>query len=114
MPYRCQNGLQTWYACPKASTRCRWRLKAILGVTKTYKLTYEAAKVERALFNHHIAKNKWRIGANALKSFLEHFGATTEQLDIYTEDGRVTFTSYTEKITHGKGRIMVDRCELRL
>ncbi|KAI4173132.1 MAG: hypothetical protein LQ346_008465 [Caloplaca aetnensis] len=102
MPYRCQNGLQTWYAFPIAATWSRGKLKAVLGVTKTYKLTYEAAKVERALFNHQSAKNKWRIGANALKSFLEYFGATTEQLDICTEDGRVAFTSYTEKITHGK------------
>ncbi|KAL8924425.1 MAG: hypothetical protein Q9208_004033 [Pyrenodesmia sp. 3 TL-2023] len=84
-------------------TECRIAVKMVCkhGVTKTYKLTYEAAKVERALFNHPSAKNKWRIGANALKSFLDYFGATTEQLDIYTEDGRVAFTSYTEKVTHG-------------
>ncbi|KAL8868668.1 MAG: hypothetical protein Q9174_004840 [Haloplaca sp. 1 TL-2023] len=72
------------------------------GVTKTYKLTYESVKVERALFNYNTAKNTWRIGANVLRSFLEYFGATTEQLDIYVEDGRVAFTSYTEKVTNGK------------
>ncbi|KAL8723761.1 MAG: hypothetical protein Q9225_000056 [Loekoesia sp. 1 TL-2023] len=78
------------------------KLKALPGVTKTYKLTYEAAKIEHALFNHHSAKNRWRIGANVLRSFIEYFGTNTEQLDIYAEDGRIAFTSYTEKIIHGK------------
>ena len=78
-------------------------LRGLAGVTKTYKLTYEAAKIEHALFNHHGAKNRWRISANALRSFIEYFGANTEQLDICAEDGRATFLSYTEKITHGKG-----------
>lgn len=74
-----------------------------LGVTKTYKLTYEAAKVERALFNPRGAKNSWAIAANVLKYLIEYFGANTEQLDICAEDGRVAFTSYAEKIMHGKG-----------
>ncbi|KAI4118386.1 MAG: hypothetical protein LQ345_001555 [Seirophora villosa] len=74
----------------------------LLGVTKTYKLTYEAAKVERALFNPRAAKNSWAIGAKYLRYLIEYFGANTEQLDIYAEDGRVAFTSYAEKIMHGK------------
>ncbi|KAL8631235.1 hypothetical protein Q9189_003080 [Teloschistes chrysophthalmus] len=68
----------------------------------TYKLTYESVKVEHALFNHNAANNKWRISANVLRSFLEYFGANTEQLAISAEDGRVAFTSYTEKIMNGK------------
>lgn len=80
-------------------------LSILLGVTKTYKLTYESVKIEHALFNHNAAKNRWRIDANVLRSFLEYFGANTEQLDIYAEDGRVAFTSYTEKIVNGKGPI---------
>ncbi|KAL8946427.1 MAG: hypothetical protein Q9222_007179 [Ikaeria aurantiellina] len=72
------------------------------GVTKTYKLTYESIEVKHALFNRDSAKNKWRIGANVLRTFLEYFGTNTEQLDICVEDGRATFTSYTEKIMHGK------------
>ncbi|KAI4107403.1 MAG: hypothetical protein L6R37_001634 [Teloschistes peruensis] len=72
------------------------------GVTKTYKLTYESVKVEHALFNHNAANNRWRISANVLRSFLEYFGANTEQLAISAEDGRVAFTSYTEKIMNGK------------
>ncbi|KAL9025332.1 MAG: hypothetical protein Q9196_005823 [Gyalolechia fulgens] len=88
-------------------TECRIIVKMICrhGVTKTYKLTYEAAKIEHALFNHHGAKNKWRIGANVLRSFIDYFGANTEQLDIYAEDGRAAFTSYTEKIANGKDKL---------
>ena len=56
-----------------------------------------------ALFNKKEAKNTWTIGANTLRSFIEYFGANTEYLDISTEDGRATFTSYTEKVMNGKG-----------
>lgn len=57
-----------------------------------------------ALFNKDTAKNKWKIGASVLRSFIEHFGSATEQLDLYSENGRVTLTSYTEKIMNGRGR----------
>ena len=76
------------------------------GVTKTYKLTYESIKVEHALFNRDAARNRWKLGANVLRSFIEYFGAGTEQLDLYIEDGRLTFTSYTEKVTSGKGLVV--------
>lgn len=56
-----------------------------------------------ALFNKDNARNKWIIGASVLRSFIEHFGSATEQLDLYSEDGRVTLTSYTEKIMNGRG-----------
>ncbi|KAI4249259.1 MAG: hypothetical protein L6R40_000717 [Gallowayella cf. fulva] len=83
---------------------CRINIKMICrhGVTKTYKLTYESVEIKHALFNPNEARNRWRIGANVLRSFLDYFGANTEQLDIYAEDGRASFTSYTEKVIHGK------------
>ena len=56
-----------------------------------------------AIFNRNNAKNTWTINAAALRSFVDYFGAKTEQLDIFTENGRATFTSYTEKIMNGKG-----------
>lgn len=56
-----------------------------------------------ALFDKKIAKNRWKIGSNVLRTFIEYFGAGTEQLDIYSEEGRVAFTSYTEKIATDKG-----------
>jgi cell cycle checkpoint control protein RAD9A len=75
----------------------------IQGVIKTYKLTYESVEVMHALFNKNAAKNTWTIGASTLRSFAEYFGANTEQLDISTENGRATFTSYTEKVMNGQG-----------
>ncbi|KAL8635037.1 MAG: hypothetical protein Q9228_007432, partial [Teloschistes exilis] len=78
------------------------RSESRIIVKMTYRLTYESVKVEHALFNHNAANNRWRISANVLRSFLEYFGANTEQLAISAEDGRVAFTSYTEKIINGK------------
>lgn len=79
--------------------------KALIGpgVTKTYKLTYESIKIDQALFNKDAAKNNWKIGAHVLRSFIDYFGANTEQLDMCAEAGRVTFTSYTEKVANGAG-----------
>ena len=76
---------------------------SLKGVIKTYRLTYESIEVMHALFNRNAAKNSWKIDACALRSFVEYFGANTEYLDISSEDGRATFTSYTEKVMNGKG-----------
>ncbi|MCJ1477007.1 hypothetical protein MMC13_005678 [Lambiella insularis] len=83
---------------------CRLVVKMICGhgVKKTYRLTYESMEVVYAVFDKNAAQNHWAINAQVLKSFVEYFGAKTEQLDMYYESGRVTFTSYTEKITNGK------------
>ncbi|KAF6233759.1 hypothetical protein HO173_007971 [Letharia columbiana] len=85
-------------------TECRLIVKMLCrhGVTKTYKLTYESVEVMHALFNKSAAKNTWTIGASTLRSFAEYFGTKTEQLDISSEGGRATFTSYTEKIMNGR------------
>jgi cell cycle checkpoint control protein RAD9A len=56
-----------------------------------------------ALFVKESATNKWSISSKALREFSEHFGPGTEQLDIYSEDGRASFTSFTEKIMSGNG-----------
>jgi cell cycle checkpoint control protein RAD9A len=74
-----------------------------LGVKKTYKLTYEAVEVRHAVFNKATAKNHWSMGAHVLRSFSEYFGTNTEQLDMYYEASRFTFTSYTEKVMNGNG-----------
>ena len=79
--------------------------KFVSGVKKTYKLTYESASVRHARdFDRKAAKSSWKIGAHMLKAYTEHFGAKTEQLDIYHEGDQVTFTSYTEKIMNGNGK----------
>lgn len=56
-----------------------------------------------ALFDKNLAKNHWSISAHILRAFSEYFGAKTEQLDMYSEGGRFTFTSYTEKLMNGNG-----------
>lgn len=55
-----------------------------------------------AVFDKNAANNTWSISGSLLKSWTEHFGST-EQLDMYSENGQVVFTSYTEKIMDGKG-----------
>jgi cell cycle checkpoint control protein RAD9A len=72
-------------------------------VKKTYKLTYESAEILHAMFDRNAAKNRWVIGAQVLRLYVEYFGPKTEHLDINHEGGRVLFTSYTEKITHERG-----------
>lgn len=59
-----------------------------------------------ALFHPELAKNHWAIPSKVLREFVEHFRAGTEQLDIYSEDGRASFTSYTEKIMTGNGKLV--------
>ncbi|CAF9919078.1 MAG: hypothetical protein HETSPECPRED_003939 [Heterodermia speciosa] len=82
------------------NVECRFVVKMICrhGVIKTYKLTFEPVEVIHALFDKQNAKNKWKIESNVLRTFIEYFGAGTELLDIYSEEGRVTLTSYTEKV----------------
>ena len=60
-------------------------------------------EISHALFDKNAARNRWSIEAHVLKTFSEYFGAKTEQLDMYHDGGRATFTSYTEKIMNGKG-----------
>lgn len=84
---------------------CRFIIKMVCnqGVTKTYKLTYEAVDVMHALFDRSIAQNRWSMHSGAIREYIEYFGTKTELLDIFTgEDGRCVFKSYTEKISDGK------------
>ncbi|KAL5118043.1 hypothetical protein ACEQ8H_004029 [Pleosporales sp. CAS-2024a] len=84
--------------------QCRFivRMMCNQGVTKTYKLTYEAVDVMHALFNRDFAKNRWSIYSGAMREYIEYFGTRTEKLDIYAgEDARCVFKSFTEKIVNG-------------
>jgi cell cycle checkpoint control protein RAD9A len=84
---------------------CRFIIKMVCnqGVTKTYKLTYEAVDVMHALFDRNVAQNRWSMHSGAIREYIEYFGTKTELLDIFTgEDGRCVFKSYTEKISDGK------------
>lgn len=84
---------------------CRFIIRMICnqGVTKTYKLTYEAVDVMHALFDRSVAHNRWSMHSAAVREYIEYFGTKTELLDIFTgDDGRCVFKSYTEKISDGK------------
>jgi cell cycle checkpoint control protein RAD9A len=63
---------------------------------------YESVEVMHALFDKHSASNKWIVRSRFLKETVEYFSVKTEQLDIYHEDGKVTFLSFTDKITGAK------------
>ncbi|CAK3827262.1 related to rad9 [Lecanosticta acicola] len=85
-------------------TECRLIVEMLSkhGVTKTYRLNYEAAEVMHALFDKTAATQGWRISSRVLREYVEYFGPKTEQLDFVAHDGKVTLTSFTEKISDGK------------
>ena len=73
-------------------------------MTKTYRLTYESVEVMHALFDKTSASQGFRISSRILREYTEHFGPKTEQLDLVAQEGKVIFTSFTEKPTDQKGR----------
>jgi cell cycle checkpoint control protein RAD9A len=95
--------LQTWLDIPPSLVSSGL---TSIGVIKTYHLTFESIAPMHAFFDRAIARNSWSISSRTLREFVEHFGSGTEQLDIYSEDGRVSLTSYTEKIVSGNGKIL--------
>ncbi|KAJ5787773.1 Rad9/DDC1 [Penicillium paradoxum] len=85
-------------------TECRLTVKMIcgLGVIKSYKLTYEPAAIQHAVFDKSKATSMWTADPKFLKQLIEHFSLSAEQLDMYSDSGRAVFTSFTTKITEGK------------
>ncbi|KAL4785157.1 Rad9-domain-containing protein [Aspergillus varians] len=85
-------------------TECRLAIRMIcgLGVIKTYKLTYESTTIQHAVFDQSQATNEWSIEPLFLKEITTHFSHSAEQLDVYSENTKVIFTSFTTKITDGK------------
>ncbi|KAH6715309.1 DNA repair protein-like protein rad9 [Leptodontidium sp. MPI-SDFR-AT-0119] len=78
----------------EGKTRSRFVIKMICrhGVLKTYRLIFEAVAPMHALFVKESANNSWSISSRTLREFVEHFGPGTEQLDIYSENGKVVLT----------------------
>lgn len=75
------------------------------GVLKTYHLTFEPASSMHAVFKSEMTRNVWSMSSHQLAANAAHFGPRTEQLDIYSENGKAIFTSYTEKVMAGKGKL---------
>ena len=67
-----------------------------------------------ALFDKNTASNHWSIRSGFLRQFSEYFGPKAEQLDIYAEDAKVTFLSFTDKIVNSKtnGKLKKNICNV--
>ena len=72
----------------------------------TYRLIYEAVEVMHAKYDANSTRNYWTIDSKVVRDIVEYFGPRTEQLDWYYANEKVTFTSYTEKVQHGRGMLM--------
>jgi cell cycle checkpoint control protein RAD9A len=87
----------------RAQNRLVFRLNCRQGVVKTYRLFYESGEILHAAFDKTGSVNYWTVSSRTLRDVVEYFGPKTDQLDWYVEQGKVTFTSYTEKIQSGRG-----------
>lgn len=54
------------------------------------------------VFDRDLARNRWTIGARLMMEYMVHFGPKAEQFDISSDNGRASFTSFTEKVMAGK------------
>lgn len=81
-----------------------FRMICRAGVVKTYRLTYETGEILHASFDRSNSPNTWTVSSKTLRDVVEYFGPKTEQLDWFLQDGKMTFTSYTEKIQNGRGK----------
>jgi cell cycle checkpoint control protein RAD9A len=86
----------------QAECRLIFRLNCRQGVVKTYRLLYEPGEILHASWDKIGSTNYWTASSRTLRDVVEYFGIKTEQLDWYFENGKVTFTSYTEKIQAGR------------
>lgn len=86
----------------QAECRLVFKLNCKQGVVKTYRLFYESGEILHATFDRVGSNNHWTISSRALREMVEYFGPKTDQLDWYYQNGKVTFTSYTEKIQSGR------------
>ncbi|KEF59798.1 uncharacterized protein A1O9_04646 [Exophiala aquamarina CBS 119918] len=86
----------------QAECRLIFRLNCKQGVIKTYRLFYESGEILHATFDRVGSTNHWTVSSRTLRDVVEYFGPKTDQLDWFYQDGKVTFTSYTEKIQSGR------------
>lgn len=89
----------------QAECRLVFRLNCRQGVVKTYRLFYESGEILHAAFDKIGSTNHWTVSSRTLRDVVEYFGPKTDQLDWYFQNGKVTFTSYTEKIQSGRGEL---------
>ena len=98
---RCEVELQA--KADESQCRLIVRMCCKFGVVKTYRLTYESAEVLHASFDEGGSPNYWKVSSKTLRDVVEYFGPKTDHLDWCFENGKVTFTTYAEKVQHGRG-----------
>lgn len=89
----------------QAECRLVFRLNCRQGVVKTYRLYYEPGEIMHAAFDKLGSTNYWTASSRTLRDVVEYFGPKTDQLDWFFQNGKITFTSYTEKIQAGRGSL---------
>lgn len=85
-------------------TECRIVIKLFcrFNVVKTFRLTYETAEALNATFDRANSKNSWTLPARTLRDVGEYFGPRSEHVNwSLSDDNKVIFTSYTEKVQAG-------------
>lgn len=55
------------------------------------------------MFDPSRTQNQWQVEAKLLREIIDYFSPSAEQLDMYPDGGKAVFTSFTNKITDGKG-----------
>lgn len=93
---------------------CRLVVKLICrcNVDKIFRLTYEPVEALHASFDQQLSSNTWTLSSRTLQDVIEYFGPKTEHVDWSEQDGKVIFTSYTEKLQVGKGQHVPSSCIL--
>jgi cell cycle checkpoint control protein RAD9A len=71
----------------------------VAGLVKTFSLTYEAVKLSYPLFDRQNSANRWTIKSSFLRENLDFFSPRVEQLDIFCSQDKMTFISFTNKVT---------------
>ena len=102
MPIDGQDDLRTRWDALRPCIVAKLHLTS-LGVIKSYKLTYEPAAIQHAVFDKSKATNQWTADPRFLRQMIDHFSLTAEQLDMSSNSERALFTSFTTKIMEGKG-----------
>lgn len=54
------------------------------------------------VFDRDLARNRWTISSRLMTEYMVHFGPKAEQFDISSDNGRASFTSFTEKVMEGR------------
>lgn len=85
-----------------AKSKLVFKFNCVSSVIKTFKLNYDSADLLHATFDKKGSHNTWVMSAKTLNDTVNYFGPKAEHVDWSMDgDGKVTFTSYTEKIQDG-------------